>query len=84
MIVLFMGINPKHKGWCTPLSNPKCTGHRRALAITLKKHHGFHKKANGGEVECKQCGGKVYKNGGQIPAAKLKPSMNRIKTKLKK
>lgn len=38
----FMGINPEHKGWCTPLNNPKCTGARRRLALTLKKHHGFH------------------------------------------
>lgn len=38
----FMGINPEHKGWCTPLSNPHCTGARRRLALTLKKHHGFH------------------------------------------
>lgn len=32
----FMGINPKHKGYCTPLSNPKCTGARRDLALRLK------------------------------------------------
>lgn len=37
-------INPAHKGWCTPLSNPHCTGARRRLALTFKKHHGFHKK----------------------------------------
>jgi len=30
-------INPKHKGWCTPLSNPHCTGKRRALALRFKK-----------------------------------------------
>jgi hypothetical protein len=40
----FMGINPAHKGWCTPLSNPHCTGARKRLALTLKEHHGFHKK----------------------------------------
>ena len=38
----FMGINPAHKGYCTPMTKPTCTGHRRALALTLKKHHGFH------------------------------------------
>lgn len=32
-------INPSHKGWCTPLSNPHCTGHRRALALRFK--HGL-------------------------------------------
>lgn len=34
----------KHPGRCTPLSNPECTGHARALALTFKKYHGFHKK----------------------------------------
>jgi len=37
-------INPAHKGWCTPLSNPHCTGRRRALALLFKRKHGFHKK----------------------------------------
>ncbi len=45
----FMGINPAHKGYCTPMSKSTCTGHRRALAETLKKHHGF-QKAFGGAV----------------------------------
>lgn len=35
-------VNPAHKGWCTPMSNPKCTGHRRAFALMMKKNHGFH------------------------------------------
>lgn len=35
-------VNPAHKGWCTPLSNPHCTGHRRAFALMMKKKHGFH------------------------------------------
>lgn len=42
----FMGINPAHKGYCTPMTKSTCTPHRKALAMTLKKHHGFH--ANGG------------------------------------
>lgn len=35
-------IDPSHKGWCTPLSNPHCTGHRRQLALRMKHgdiHH---------------------------------------------
>lgn len=44
-------VNPAHKGFCTPLSNPKCTGHRRAFALTMKKHHGFHKKEEGGTID---------------------------------
>lgn len=41
-------INPSHKGWCTPLSNPKCTGHRRALALRFK--HGDLKHGDGGII----------------------------------
>lgn len=37
-------INPAHKGWCTPMSKPTCTGKRRAFAQMMKKHHGFPKK----------------------------------------
>jgi hypothetical protein len=29
-------INPKHKGFCTPMSKPTCTPKRKALAKTLK------------------------------------------------
>lgn len=29
-------INPKHKGYCTPMSKPTCTPKRKALAKTLK------------------------------------------------
>lgn len=43
-------INPSHKGWCTPLSNPHCTGHRRALAIRFK-HGDLHKHNYGGIVQ---------------------------------
>ncbi len=43
-------INPKHKGFCTPITKSTCTGHRRALAMTFKKHHGFH-HADGGVQE---------------------------------
>lgn len=35
--------NPENKGQCTPLSNPKCTGHKRSFALMMKKNHGFHK-----------------------------------------
>jgi len=29
-------INPKHKGYCTPMTKPTCTPKRKALAKTLK------------------------------------------------
>jgi len=34
--VSFMGINPAHKGYCTPMTKSTCTPHRKALAIRLK------------------------------------------------
>lgn len=30
-------INPKHKGYCTPMTKATCTPRRKALAVTLKK-----------------------------------------------
>lgn len=43
-------VNPKHKGYCTPMTKSTCTGRRRAFALTMKKHHGFHKKQDGGLI----------------------------------
>src|SRR6478609_1953584 len=40
-------INPKHKGYCTPMTKSTCTPKRRALAKTFKKHHGFHHAQDG-------------------------------------
>lgn len=47
-------VNPAHKGYCTPMTKSTCTGHRRAFAETMKKHHGFHED-----------GGIVYRQGGE-------------------
>lgn len=44
-------VNPKHKGYCTPMTKVTCTPKRKAFAETMKKHHGFHKKQEGGPVE---------------------------------
>lgn len=30
-------VNPKHKGYCTPMSKATCTPRRKALARTFKK-----------------------------------------------
>lgn len=30
-------VNPKHKGFCTPLTKKTCTPKRKALAMTFKK-----------------------------------------------
>lgn len=43
-------VNPAHKGYCTPMTKSTCTPRRKALAKTFKKHHGFHKKENGGHI----------------------------------
>lgn len=58
-------INPDHKGWCTPLSNPHCTGHRRAFALMMKKKHGFHQE--GGCVDCENenLNNNIMKHGGK-------------------
>jgi hypothetical protein len=37
-------VNPKHKGYCTPMTKSTCTPRRKALARTFKKHHGFHEE----------------------------------------
>jgi len=41
-------INPKHKGYCTPMTKATCTPKRKTLAKTFKKHYGFHE--NGGVI----------------------------------
>ena len=30
-------VNPKHKGYCTPMTKKTCTPKRKALAMTFKK-----------------------------------------------
>ncbi len=35
-------VNPAHKGECTPMSKPTCTGHKLAFAKRVKKEGGFH------------------------------------------
>lgn len=35
-------INPKHKGFCTPMSKPTCTPRRKALAKRFKKGGDLH------------------------------------------
>src|SRR5260221_11819935 len=41
-------VNPEHRGYCTPMTKSTCTPRRKAFAMTMKKHHGFHK--NGGII----------------------------------
>lgn len=48
-------VNPKHRGFCSPMTKSTCTPHRKALARTFKKHHGFHHEM-GGEIYYKEGG----------------------------
>jgi len=57
-------VNPKHKGYCTPMTKSTCTPRRKAFAMTMKKHHGFHKKAEGGTLQYEDV---MLKGGGIIP-----------------
>lgn len=41
-------VNPKHVGFCSPITKATCTPKRKAFAMTMKKHHGFHKKGEDG------------------------------------
>lgn len=43
-------INPKHKGYCTPMTKSTCTPRRKALAKTLKKMAKRRKGENGVEM----------------------------------
>ena len=49
-----MGINPDHKGYCTPMSKPTCTPSRKALAKRLKPGGDLYK---GKTMKKKQQGG---------------------------
>ena len=42
-------VNKKHIGFCSPMTKSTCTPKRKALAMTFKKHHGFHE--NGEEIQ---------------------------------
>ena len=52
----YMGINPKHEGYCTPMSKPTCTPRRKALAKRLKPGGDLYKGKN---MKKKQQGGQL-------------------------
>jgi len=47
-------VNPSHKGFCSPITKATCTPRRKAFAMTMKKHHGFHEE---GGIQQYQGGG---------------------------
>lgn len=61
-------VNPKHKGYCTPMTKSTCTPRRKAFAMTMKKHHGFHKKKGGGIIPdpMSAFSPHMYPDGGQL------------------
>jgi len=46
----FMGINPDHKGYCTPMTKKTCTPRRKALARRLKPGGDLYKGSTGGSI----------------------------------
>lgn len=60
-------VNPKHKGYCTPMTKKTCTPKRKALAKTFKKHHGFHE--DGGIISDPMSvfSPQQYEQGGLVP-----------------
>lgn len=59
-------VNPKHKGYCTPMSKPTCTPRRKALARTFKKMAKARKHESGGNIEFINDLIKQFKSGGAI------------------
>ncbi|MHB8362443.1 MAG: hypothetical protein ACYDBX_02385 [Patescibacteria group bacterium] len=39
-------LNPKHKGYCTPMTKSTCTGKRKTFAENSKKTGGFRHKTS--------------------------------------
>jgi hypothetical protein len=58
-------VDPKHEGYCTPMTKDTCTPKRKAFAMTMKKHHGFHKD-DGGTMPMAQHGMAITPNNGFI------------------
>jgi len=57
-------VNPAHKGYCTPMTKETCTPRRKAFAMTMKKHHGFHAEGGINPYELTE---NVYAYGGDTP-----------------
>jgi len=57
-------LNPKHKGWCSPMTKSTCVGKRRQFAINAKNH--FKKHAMGGAAINVEGGEALETPNGQI------------------
>ena len=59
-------VNPKHKGYCTPMTKSTCTPKRKALARTFKKMAKARKHENGGLLDFIQPLIDNFKSGGKL------------------
>lgn len=59
-------VNPKHKGYCTPMTKSTCTPRRKAFAMTIKKHHGFHEAGGIIPDNMSAFSPHNYENGGSV------------------
>lgn len=59
-------INPKHKGWCTPMTKSTCTGKRRTFALNAKHHFKKWKHEDGGEIMEDMNNGDIQKYSGPL------------------
>lgn len=77
-------VNPEHKGYCTPMTKETCTPKRKAFAMTMKKHHGFHKKENGGILTPIDSIIEAYQKGGTLKATQdsTKYYSNKLKSNI--
>ena len=59
-------VNPKHKGYCTPMTKDTCTPRRKALARTFKKMAKSRKHESGGSLDFIQPLIDKFKSGGKL------------------
>lgn len=65
-------VNPKHKGYCTPMTKETCTPHRKALAKRFKSDE-FQKHEKGGVINKVNWLNKFQKGGFITSLPKTKP-----------
>ena len=59
----FMGIDPDHKGYCTPMTKKTCTPRRKALAKKLKPGGDLYKQIHKKKKKKKKAyGGSIIEN----------------------
>lgn len=57
-------VNPKHRGFCTPMTKATCTPKRKALAKTFKKM--AKKREEGGVIDFLMPSIEAFKSGGEV------------------